>query len=116
MALGEISLGMWLSVLRHEFLMGLAMGSVLALLGFVRPFFMASDSLGPVLTQVSLGLVLAQAVLAVCLVGTLVGAMLPLVFRRVGADPALASSPAVTTLVDVVGIVTYFTIASYWLL
>ena len=49
-------------------------------------------------------------------VGTLVGAMLPLVFRRVGADPALASSPAVTTLVDVVGIVTYFTIASIWLL
>ena len=119
LALGELSLGDWLQVLRHEFLMGLAMGVVLAALGFLRAYLVPGEKLVSgtgTMSHLQLGLVLAQAVIAVCLVGTLVGAMLPLIFRRVGADPALASSPAVTTLVDVVGIVTYFSIASWWLL
>ena len=60
--------------------------------------------------------VIAQAVAAICLWGTLVGSMLPLVFRRLGIDPAIASSPFVATFVDVTGIVIYFSIASAYLL
>ena len=59
----------------------------------------------------SLALVIAQAVAAICLWGTLVGSMLPLLFRRLGVDPGIASSPFVATFVDVTGIVIYFNIA-----
>jgi magnesium transporter len=62
-----------------------------------------------------LALVIGQAVAAICLWGTLVGSMLPLVFRRLGIDPGYASSPFVATFVDVTGIVIYFTIAQIWL-
>src|SRR5207249_10399111 len=59
----------------------------------------------------SLAIVIAQAVAVICLWGTLVGSMLPLIFRRIGVDPGIASSPFVATFVDVTGIVIYFNIA-----
>jgi magnesium transporter len=65
-----------------------------------------------VVSRWQLGLVIAQAVAMICLWGTLVGALLPLVFRALGFDPAFASSPFVATFVDVTGIVIYFTIAT----
>jgi magnesium transporter len=52
----------------------------------------------------------------ICIWGTLIGAMLPLAFKRLGIDPGIASSPFVATFVDVTGIIIYFTIADYWLL
>ncbi len=63
----------------------------------------------------SLALVIAQAVAGICLWGTLVGSMLPLLFRRIGVDPGIASSPFVATFVDVTGIVIYFNIARLWI-
>ena len=60
--------------------------------------------------------VIAQAVAFICLWGTLIGAMLPLFFQRIGADPAVASTPFVATFVDVTGILAYFLIASAYLL
>ena len=63
-----------------------------------------------------LGVVIAQAVAAICLWGTIIGSMLPIVFRRLGVDPGIASSPFVATFVDVTGIVIYFSIAKIWLL
>jgi magnesium transporter len=66
--------------------------------------------------RVRLGLVIALAVTFICLWGTLIGSMLPLFFSRIGADPALASSPFVATFVDVTGIFVYFTIATAILL
>jgi magnesium transporter len=65
----------------------------------------------PPVDRFRLSIVIAWAVAAICLWGTLVGAMLPLVFKRVGIDPGYASSPAVATFVDVTGIIIYFTIA-----
>src|SRR5260370_4751803 len=59
-----------------------------------------------------LATVIALAVAGICLWGTLIGSMLPIIFKRLGADPALASSPFVATFVDVTGIVIYFSIAS----
>jgi len=64
----------------------------------------------------SLAAVVAIAVSSICLWGTLVGSMLPLVFRRIGVDPGIASSPFVATFVDVTGIIIYFSIASIFLL
>jgi magnesium transporter len=64
----------------------------------------------------SLAAVIALAVACICLWGTLIGSMLPLVFKAIGVDPGIASSPFVATFVDVTGIVIYFTIASIYLL
>lgn len=65
----------------------------------------------PPVPRYSLALVIALSVAGICLWGTLMGSMLPLLFRRVGVDPGIASSPFVATFVDVTGIVIYFSIA-----
>ncbi len=64
----------------------------------------------------SLAAVIGMAVASICLWGTIVGSMLPLVFKRLGVDPGIASSPFVATFVDVTGIMIYFSIANIWLL
>src|SRR5262249_25542245 len=63
-----------------------------------------------------LAMVISQAVAGICLWGTLIGSILPIVFKSFGADPGIASSPFVATFVDVTGILIYFTIAKLWLL
>jgi magnesium transporter len=205
MALGQVTLGDWFKVLRHELYMGLVLGITLGGIGFVRASLTPEDVRGNMMKheeefhikvpvelaskvqedgkhrlhfprgciqesdletpvqivlpeggkihvtdsvtgekinvddtsnraykvyhippnsqirsdavdQWSLALVIAQAVAVICLWGTLVGSMLPLIFRRLGVDPGIASSPFVATFVDVTGIVIYFTIASIYLL
>jgi magnesium transporter len=64
----------------------------------------------------ALAKVIALAVTGICLWGTIVGSMLPLVFKRLGVDPGIASSPFVATFVDVTGIIIYFSIAKVFLL
>jgi magnesium transporter len=194
MALGHVGLGDWARVLRHEVLMGCALGLTLGVIGFLRgastseqirggpekqrqPFTAqlpagadlqtASHDGQPVYllpagTQLTitaerainvtppegggtatplgaaegrpaysfpagcelrtepvnrwqLAQVIACSVFGICLWGTLIGAMLPLAFRRLGVDPALASSPFVATFVDVTGIVIFFSIAKVFL-
>ena len=63
-----------------------------------------------------LGQIIALSVTAICLWGTLVGCILPLIFKKIGADPAMASSPFVATFVDVTGIFIFFQIATFYLL
>jgi magnesium transporter len=60
-------------------------------------------------------LVISQAVMLICLWGTLIGSMLPVAFKACGIDPGIASSPFVATFVDVTGITIYFTIAKMYL-
>lgn len=115
MALGHISVGQWFRVLRHEFAMGMALGLTLGAIAFLRGAFTPTSLLEGQATWLQIALILSQAVTAICLYGTLVGSMLPLVFRRLGFDPAYASSPFVATFVDVTGIIIYFTIATYWI-
>jgi len=190
-ALGEVSIGRWVWVLRHELLMGLALGLTLGSIGFVRGAMTPADVRGdtrirddPWVARVpkgaalppthneatlelpagtvqmtpnslrrtlevlvpegsklevdetsdpeyrifrfpakctvryeavgrwDLAMVIAFSVACICLWGTLVGSMLPLVFKRFGVDPGIASSPFVATFVDVTGIVIYFSIAT----
>lgn len=117
LALGQAALGEWWRVLRHEFFMGLALGATLGLLAIGRTYFLTPANLldngeGRDPTDpLKLTLVISAAVAAICIWGTLVGAMLPLVFKRFGIDPGIASGPFVATFVDVTGIAIYFTIA-----
>jgi magnesium transporter len=117
MALRQIRPSDWLRVIRHELLMGLALGLTLGAIGFFRVRVTPEAWLGLGASQRwMLAFVIAQAVAAICLWGTLVGATLPLIFSRLGFDPGYASSPFVATFVDVTGIMIYFTIATIWLL
>jgi magnesium transporter len=124
LALGQVTSRDWWRVLRHELLMGLVLGFTLGLLGFCLAFLIP-ESLRTyadegetiiVLESWRLAMVIAQAVIGICLWGTLVGSMLPLFLRRIGVDPGIASNPFVATLVDVTGIIIYFNIASFYLL
>ncbi len=115
LALGQVTVAGWFRVLRHELVMGLMLGLSLGLIGFVRASLTPSEVLRGQAEWWQLGAVIGQAVAAICLWGTLIGSMLPLAFRRLGFDPAFASSPFVATFVDVTGIVVYFSIASLWI-
>lgn len=107
LAVGDVKVRDVLRVLSREIGQGIALGIFLGAIGFVRALMWGNGL--PVATVISLTLV------AVVLIGTIVGAMLPLVFTKIGFDPAIASSPFVASLVDVAGIVVYFRIA-IWLL
>jgi magnesium transporter len=110
LALGEVALRDWWKVVRRELLAGLALGTILGAMGFFRiaGWSLFTDLYGPhwLLIAVTVGVTL----LAVVLWGALVGSMLPLVLRRLGLDPATSSAPFVATLVDVTGLVIYFSV------
>jgi magnesium transporter len=112
MALGEVGLRDWWRVIRREAAAGLGLGVLLALIGIVRVIAgeMLFHSYGD--HYLRIGITVSVSLLGVVLWGTLVGSMLPFLLRRAGFDPASASAPFVATLVDVFGIVIYFTAAS----
>ena len=114
LALGQIRPRDWYRVMWHELGMGIALGLTLGAIAFVRAYFTPASVLGSADASL-LAIVIAQAVAAICLWGTLVGSALPLIFKRIGIDPGIASSPFVATFVDVTGIVIYFSIARTYL-
>jgi magnesium transporter len=116
MALGEVRLRQWWMVLRREFACGLGLGAVLCLLGMSRILIWhgVAGAYGAEFAQVAL--VVGASLIGVVLWGTLVGAMLPFALRSCGLDPASASAPAVATIVDVSGLIIYFSIARLFLL
>jgi magnesium transporter len=111
MALGEITLADWFRVMRKEIVSGLLLGLVLGTIGFLRVAVWAQFSpiYGPHWMLVAL--TVGFALIGVVLWGSLSGSMLPFILRRVGADPATSSAPFVATLVDVTGLIIYFSIA-----
>ncbi len=111
LALGEVHLRDWFSVFRRELLSGLALGASLGLIGFLRIALWTtfSDFYGP--HWVRIGLTVSFSLIGIVLWGTLAGAMLPFVLKRLGVDPATSSAPLVATLVDVTGLVMYFSFA-----
>jgi magnesium transporter len=112
MAVGEVRLRDWWRVIRREVGSGLALGGVLAVLGLARILLWEAVA-GPYGDHAALvALTVGFSLLGVVLFGTVTGSMLPFVLRRLGFDPATASAPFVATLVDVTGLVIYFTVAS----
>jgi magnesium transporter len=121
MALGQVTTRDWFRVLRHEMLMGIVLGLTLGAIGLARAWLLTPDHVlenetRPKTDLFFLTIVVGQAVAAICVWGTLIGSMLPLIFKRLGVDPGVASSPFVATFVDVTGIIIYFSIAKMWLL
>lgn len=112
MALGEVTLKDWWHVMRREILSGLSLGAILGIIGFVRisTWALLFHSYGEhwLLLAITVGI----ALVGIVLWGTLSGSMLPFLLRRIGLDPATSSAPFVATLVDVSGLVIYFTVAA----
>ncbi|MEP6682999.1 MAG: magnesium transporter [Parafilimonas sp.] len=121
MAVGDVALNDWWRVVRREVLSGIFLGGILGVIGFIRICLwhvlmqhgIIEDLYGPhwFLIAVSVGISLVGVVLW----GTLSGSMLPIVLKSLGADPAVSSAPFVATLVDVTGIVIYFSITYFFL-
>ena len=110
LALGEVSLRDWWRVMRREIASGLALGSILAAIGFLRISLWSifSNLYGEHWLLVAV--TVSVALVGVVMWGTLVGSLLPFLLRRLGFDPATSSAPFVATLVDVTGLVIYFTV------
>lgn len=112
MALGEVRLRDWWRVMRRELTAGLSLGGILGTIGIVR--IIIWQMVGHVYGQhyLLVALTIGVSLVGVVLFGTLAGSMLPFVFRRLGWDPASASAPFVATLVDVTGLLIYFSVAA----
>jgi magnesium transporter len=111
MALGQVRLRDWWRVARRELVSGLALGAILASIGFVRVVAWQA-AFGTYGRHAGLiALVVGLSLVGVVAWGTLIGSMLPFLLRRLGFDPASASAPFVATVVDVSGLVIYFTLA-----
>jgi magnesium transporter len=111
MALGEVTIRDWWRIMRREFTAGLALGILLAAIGTVRILVWQQlfHTYGEHSVQVAM--TVALSLVGVVTWGTFAGSMLPFVIRRLGFDPASASAPFVATVVDVSGLVIYFTVA-----
>jgi magnesium transporter len=115
MAVGEITIVDWWRVLRREIISGLLLGVMLGLIGFFRiifwnAFFHTYGDHG-ILIAFTVGI----SLIGVVLWGTISGSMLPIVLKKLGADPATSSAPFVATLVDVTGLIIYFSAAYIFL-
>jgi magnesium transporter len=110
-ALGEVSLKDWWTVFRREISLGLILGGGLGLMGLFRVSIgqMFGNTYGEHWFRV--GLTVYFSLVCVVAWGTLIGALFPLILKRLGADPAASSAPFVATFIDVTGIVIYFNIA-----
>jgi magnesium transporter len=115
LALGEFTLGQWWRVMRRELAAGLALGLILGTVGFLRISVWSTFSTiyGPHWLRIA-GAV-GVSLVGVVMWGSLIGSMLPLILKRLGFDPATSSAPFVATLVDVTGLIIYFSVAFLFL-
>jgi magnesium transporter len=112
MALGEIRLRDWWRVIRREVVTGLGLGAILASIGLVRILLWQGMFKAYGEHYFLVALTVALSLVGVVLWGSVAGSILPFILRGLGFDPASASAPFVATLVDVTGLVIYFTIAA----
>lgn len=112
LALGEITVGDWWRIMRKEIITGALLGLILGVLGFIRvgAWNVFTEIYGD--QWLAIGLTIGISVSFVVLWGTVMGSMMPLLLKRLGADPATSSAPFIATLVDVTGLIIYFSIAA----
>ncbi len=116
LTVGEVTLADWWNVMRREIISGLLLGTILGLIGFCRVVLWSQifpAVYGPhfILIALTVGI----SLIGVVLFGTITGSMLPIVLKKLGADPAVSSAPFVATLVDVTGVIIYFNCAYLFL-
>lgn len=114
-ALGEAKVSHWSRVFVREIMVGLALGVILGTLGFLRVMLWPQSAVVYGEHYIRIGLTLCCSLIGIVLWGTVTGSMLPFILQRFRLDPASASAPFVATLVDVSGLVIYFTFASLFL-
>ena len=116
LTVGEVSLADWWNVMRREILSGIMLGTVLGIIGFSRVVLWSQifpHVYGP--HFILIAFVVGISLIGVVLFGTITGSMLPIILKRLGADPAVSSAPFVATLVDVTGVIIYFNCAYFFL-
>lgn len=116
MALGEVTIADWWRIMRREILSGLMLGLTLCTLGITIIYawhLLSPETFG--IHYMSIGLTVGCSLLGIVMWGSLMGSMLPLLLKRLGADPAASSTPFVATLVDVTGLIIYFSVAYLFL-
>jgi magnesium transporter len=111
LALGEVKLRDWWRIMRREIAAGFALGTILACVGFLRITVWSAFSDIYTVHWLLVAVTVAVALIGVVMWGTLIGALMPLLLRRLGFDPATSSAPFVATLVDVTGLIIYFSVA-----
>ena len=111
MALGEVDLVDWWKIIRREVFSGLSLGLILGTIGFFQVLFLSQFISALDKYIVLIGLTVGLSLVGIVLWGTLLGSMLPFILKRFGIDPATSSTPLVATMVDVTGLVIYFTVA-----
>ncbi len=111
LALGEVTLRDWWHVMRREILSGLGLGLILGTIGFLRITVWSAFSNLYGTHWPLVALTVGVALIGIVMWGTLAGSMLPFILRRFGFDPATSSAPFVATLVDVTGLIIYFSVA-----
>src|SRR5208337_2655556 len=111
LALGEVKLRDWWRVMRREVLSGLLLGFILGTIGFLRIALWSAFSSLYGKHWMLVGLTVSCSLLGIVLWGTITGSMLPFILKRLGMDPATSSAPFVATLVDVTGLIIYFSVA-----
>jgi magnesium transporter len=107
LTIGDITLADWWLVVRREFFQGIMLGGFLGLVSLVAAWYMV-----PEVNTFASVMVVPLTVLLVVICGTLSGSILPLVFKRLGLDPAMMSSPFVAGIIDILGIIIYMTVAA----
>jgi magnesium transporter len=116
LTVGEVTLADWWKVMRREIVSGIMLGTVLGIIGFSR--VMVWSQIFPEVYGAHyflVAMVVGVSLIGVVMFGTISGSMLPIVLKRLGADPAVSSAPFVATLVDVTGVIIYFNCAYYFL-
>lgn len=116
LATDDIKFEDWKMVFTREFTSGLMLGSLIGMLGFITLIgwdLIAGNVIG--YETIMIALVIGLSLLTIVLFGNFVGAMLPFILSRMGLDPAVSSAPFVATIVDVSGIIIYFSIALFFL-
>jgi len=116
LALHELKLANWWYVMKKEIFSGFMLGSVLGIFGFTRIMVWQQANFYDYGEHwIAVGLTIAFSLLLIVMWGILSGSMIPFVLKKIRLDPATASAPFVATLVDVTGIVIYFSVAMIFL-
>jgi magnesium transporter len=121
MALGEVTIADWWRVMRREILSGFVLGAILGLIGFMRITLWSILMHHGIMTDIYglhwflIALTVSFSLIGVVLWGSFTGSMLPILLKKLGADPASSSAPFVATLVDVTGLIIFFNVALYFL-
>ncbi len=116
MALGELTIADWWRVMRRELTTGFLLGVILGSIGILRIFLWQNLHVFDYGTHWNLlGITIFFSLIGIVLWGSLMGSMLPIILKKLKLDPAASSAPFVATLVDVTGIVIYFSVAYFFL-